>query len=99
MRLKPPVFPPSSPTQPPLFLPLSNYYHDSGMDSVYILYISITNVCIHKESMALFYVFSKVRVDHIICYIMLYCSWFSLSVVIYMCVCIYIMYQLIHFNI
>ena len=59
MRLKPPVFPPPSPMWPPLFLPLSNDYHDFGMESVHIFNIFITNVCIHKQSLVLFYVFLK----------------------------------------
>ena len=78
-EVKAPCIPPTLSPPAPLFLPLSNYYHDFGMDSVCIFYIFITNVSIRKQSVVLFYVFLKVRVDDTIGYIVLCCSRFSLS--------------------
>ena len=46
-----------------------------------VFFFIITNVSIRKQSVVLFYVFLKVRVDDTIRYIVLCCSRFSLSVV------------------
>lgn len=49
-------------------------------------------MCLHKQSRALFYAFLKMHVSGIIGYVLWYDLCFSLNVVIYMCMCIYIVY-------
>lgn len=49
-------------------------------------------MCIHKQYMVLFYVFLKMYANGIICYIMLYDLCFPVTIVMYMCACIYIIY-------
>lgn len=49
-------------------------------------------MCLHKQYMVLFYVFLKMHVNGIIRYIMLSNLSFPFNVVVYMCVCMHIIY-------